>query len=81
MTPGNDQLFRHALSIPEVVRQFLTTWLPAEFLVLVDWQSLQIEKISGINAALAERRENSFIALMWRARRFVFTSCLNTKAP
>jgi len=58
MTPGNDQLFRHALSIPAVVRQFLTTWLPAEFLVLVDWQSLQIEKISGINAALAERRED-----------------------
>lgn len=56
--PGNDQLFRHALSIPEVVRQFLTTWLPQEFIALVDWSTLEIEKVSGINSALTERRED-----------------------
>jgi hypothetical protein len=58
MTPGNDQLFRHALSIPEVVRQFLSAWLPAEFISLVDWGSLKIEKVSGINESLTERRED-----------------------
>jgi len=56
--PGHDQLFRHALSIPAVVRQFLSAWLPREFLAMVDWSSLQIEKIGGINPALTERRED-----------------------
>jgi len=56
--PGHDPLFRHALSIPAVVRQFLSAWLPKEFLALVDWPSLQIEKIGGINTALVERRED-----------------------
>ena len=56
--PSHDPLFRHALSIPAVVRQFLSAWLPKDFLALVDWSSLHIEKIGGINPALAERRED-----------------------
>lgn len=56
--PGNDALFRHALSIPLIVRQFLGAWLPPEFLNLVDWSTLRIEKIAGINTALSERRED-----------------------
>ena len=56
--PSHDPLFRHALSIPAVVRQFLSAWLPKDFLALVDWSSLQIEKIGGINPGLAERRED-----------------------
>lgn len=55
---GHDRIFRHAFSEPLVVRQFLQAWLPKEFLALVDWDSLQICKISGINEALAERRED-----------------------
>jgi hypothetical protein len=38
-----------------VARQFLTRWLSPEFIQLIDWSSLEIEKISGINPALAER--------------------------
>jgi len=57
--PGHhDPLFRHALSIPAVVRQFLSAWLPKDFLTLVEWPSLQVEKIGGINPALTERRED-----------------------
>ena len=32
--------------------------MPKEFFALVDWESFYVEKISGINEALAERRED-----------------------
>jgi predicted transposase/invertase (TIGR01784 family) len=46
------------MSLPLVARQFLETWMPKEFLALVEWSTLHIEKISGISEALAERRED-----------------------
>ena len=33
---SNDRIFRHAMSLPLVARQFLETWMPKEFLELVD---------------------------------------------
>jgi len=56
--PLHDSLFREGFSLPLVARQFLHRWLAPEFLELVDWSSLAIEKISGINTALAERHED-----------------------
>jgi predicted transposase YdaD len=55
---SHDRIFRHAMSLPLVARQFLETWMPAAFLPLVDWSSLHVEKISGIDVSLAERRED-----------------------
>ena len=54
--PLHDVLFREGFSVPRVARQFLTRWLTPEFLALVDWSSLEIQKITGINTALAERK-------------------------
>ena len=54
----SDSLFRGAFSNPLVARQFLSAWLPKVFLDLVDWTSLEVRKIAGINEALAERRED-----------------------
>jgi len=54
----SDYLFRGAFSNPLVARQFLSAWLPKVFLDLVDWASLEVRKIAGINDALAERRED-----------------------
>ena len=56
--PLHDILFREGFSLPGVARQFLTRWLAPEFIELVDWSSLEIQKISGINTALAERHED-----------------------
>ena len=55
---SHDRIFRHAMSLPLVARQFLETWMPKEFLALVEWPTLRVEKISGISEALAERRED-----------------------
>ena len=55
---SHDRIFRHAMSLPLVARQFLETWMPKEFLALVEWGTLRVEKISGISEALAERRED-----------------------
>ena len=55
---SHDRIFRHAMSLPLVARQFLETWMPSAFLPLVDWSSLRVEKISGIDVSLAERRED-----------------------
>ena len=55
---SHDRIFRHAMSLPLVARQFLETWMPKEFLALVEWSTLCVEKISGISEALAERRED-----------------------
>lgn len=46
------------MSLPLVARQFLEMWMPKEFLTLVEWDTLRVEKISGISEALAERRED-----------------------
>lgn len=54
----SDSLFRGAFSNSLVARQFLSAWLPKVFLDLVDWASLEVRKIAGINDALAERRED-----------------------
>ncbi len=54
----SDSLFRGAFSNPLVARQFLSAWLPKVFLDLIDWTSLEVRKIAGINEALAERRED-----------------------
>jgi predicted transposase YdaD len=54
--PLHDVLFREGFSLPRVARQFLTRWLAPEFLALVDWSSLEIQRITGINTALAERK-------------------------
>jgi hypothetical protein len=54
----SDSLFRGAFSNPLVARQFLSAWLPKVFVDLVDWSSLEVRKIAGINEALAERRED-----------------------
>ena len=40
------------------MRQFLSAWLPAESISLVNWESLKIEKVNGINESLTERRED-----------------------
>jgi predicted transposase YdaD len=55
---SHDRFFRHAMSLPLVARQFLERWMPAAFLPLVDWSSLHVKRISGINESLAERRED-----------------------
>ncbi|MFM8765812.1 MAG: Rpn family recombination-promoting nuclease/putative transposase [Spartobacteria bacterium] len=55
---SHDRLFRHAMSLPLVARQFLETWMPKEFLNLVEWSTLRVEKISGISEPLMERRED-----------------------
>ena len=57
-TPQHDSLFREVFSLPLVARQFLTQWLPREFTELVDWSSMRVEKISGVNPALARRYED-----------------------
>ncbi|MEI8122010.1 MAG: hypothetical protein WCI20_08145, partial [bacterium] len=54
------QFFRHAMSLSLVARQLLETWMPKEFLALVEWSTLRAEKISGISEAPAERRKNLF---------------------
>jgi predicted transposase YdaD len=56
--PQHDSLFREVFSLPLVARQFLTRWLPREFVELVDWSTLRVEKISGVNTALVERQED-----------------------
>ena len=62
--PLHDVLFREGFSLPRVARQFLTRWLAPEFLALVDWSSLEIQRITGINTALAERKAD----LVYRVR-------------
>jgi hypothetical protein len=57
-TPQHDSLFREVFSLPLVARQFLTRWLPPEFVELVDWSTLRVERISGVNTALVERQED-----------------------
>jgi hypothetical protein len=54
----SDSLFRGSFSNPEVARQFLTAWLPLEFVALVEWSTLEVRKIAGITDALSERRED-----------------------
>ena len=58
ISQSHDRIFRHAMSLPLVARQFLESWMPSAFLPLVDWSSLRVEKISGVNVSLAERRED-----------------------
>jgi predicted transposase YdaD len=54
----HDHLFRHAFSVPLVVEQFLRVWLLPELLPAVDWETLTVCNISGINRSLRERRED-----------------------
>lgn len=54
----HDKLFRHSLSLPKVARQFLEAWLPNEFLALVDWKTLTIQKVPTTDETLSERRED-----------------------
>ena len=54
----HDKLFRHSMLLPKVARQFLEAWLPPEFLALVDWSTLSVQKISGTDESLKERRED-----------------------
>lgn len=54
----SDSLFRGCLSNPIVARQFLSAWLPSEFLSLIDWSTLEARKIAGIDDSLSERRED-----------------------
>ena len=44
--------------LPKVARQFLEAWLPSEFLALVDWSTLAVQKVSGLDETLKERRED-----------------------
>lgn len=65
---SHDRLFRHAMSLPLVARQFLETWMPKEFLTLLDWSTLRVEKISGISEALMERREDILYRIEFAGR-------------
>jgi len=53
-----DGFFRGSFSNLAVARQFLQAWLPTELCASLDWETLELCKISGINEALAERRED-----------------------
>ncbi|MDR1280210.1 MAG: Rpn family recombination-promoting nuclease/putative transposase, partial [Opitutaceae bacterium] len=55
---NHDRLFRHAFSLPVVARQFWGKWLPPEMVAQTDWKTLRVSPVSGINEALAERRED-----------------------
>lgn len=63
-----DTLFRGCFSHPEVAEQFLKTWLPREFVEKADWGTMEVRKVSGINDALAERREDLVYRLRWAER-------------
>ncbi|MDR1279660.1 MAG: Rpn family recombination-promoting nuclease/putative transposase [Opitutaceae bacterium] len=54
----HDRIFRHAFSLPVVARQFLRKWLPGEMVEQINWKTLRVNPVSGINEALAERRED-----------------------
>lgn len=54
----HDKIFRHAFSLPVVARQFLRKWLPSEMVAQINWKTLRVNPVSGINEALAERRED-----------------------
>jgi hypothetical protein len=54
----HDKIFRHAFSLPVVARQFLRKWLPSEMVAQINWKTLKVNPVSGINEALAERRED-----------------------
>jgi hypothetical protein len=54
----HDKIFRHAFSLPVVARQFLKKWLPDEMVAQINWKTLRVSPVSGINEALAERRED-----------------------
>jgi hypothetical protein len=41
-----------------VARQFLKKWLPPGMVAQTDWKTLKVNPVSGINEALAERRED-----------------------
>lgn len=69
---SHDRLFRHAMSLPLVARQFLETWMPKEFLTLVDWSTLRVEKISGISESLMERREDILYRIEFAGRTACF---------
>lgn len=63
-----DTLFRGCFSHPEVAEQFLKAWLPREFVEKADWGTMEVRKVSGINDALAERREDLVYRLRWAER-------------
>ena len=44
--------------LPKVARQFLEAWLTSGFLALVDWSTLAVQKVSGLDETLKERRED-----------------------
>ncbi len=56
--PDSDRLFRAAIAIPLVARQFLSAWWPREFLALVDCETLEIRRITGIDESLTARPED-----------------------
>lgn len=66
--PGHDTLFRQAFSLPLVARQFLTAWLPEEFVASVDWSTLAVHPVSGIDPDLAERRADVVYRVRTRHR-------------
>ncbi len=51
---AHDQFFRTAMSNKQVAREFLKTWLPGELCQLVDFDKLEIQPRSHINALRQE---------------------------
>lgn len=70
----HDKLFRHSLSLPKVARQFLEAWMPPEFLRLVNWSTLSVQKVSGTDESLKELREDVVYRIEVKGRPMHFRS-------
>ena len=68
----HDRIFRHSMSLPRVAREFLEAWLPPKFLALVDWNTLAIQKVSGLDNSLKEHREDVVYRIMAAGRPVCF---------
>jgi predicted transposase YdaD len=60
--------FRHSMHLPRVAKQFLEAWMPPEFLCLVDWSTLAVQKVSGTDESLKELREDVLYRIEARGR-------------